>query len=195
ARVQEEVAFALWGVPKARGVLPPFGLQYAPSNAPVVQVAVSGGGLTGPQLYDYALNEIEPVLEGIPGVASASINGGRQRQINVVVDPARAESRGVTSSDVAAAVAQSNALLPSGELISPKLDANVYTNAVAPRVRDIGDAAVKVVRGRAVLIKDVARVEDGGSPETQSVAVDGNVAVYLNVLRIPGGNTLEIVRA
>src|SRR5262249_51637112 len=121
--------------------------------------------------------------------------GGRQRQINVVVDPARAESRGVTSSDVAAAVAQSNALLPSGELISPKLDANVYTNAVAPRVRDIGDAAVKGVRGRAVLIKDVARVEDGGSPETQAVAVDGNVAVYLNVLRIPGGNTLEIVRA
>jgi multidrug efflux pump subunit AcrB len=193
--VQQQVAFAMSAVPKSLGVLPPFVLQYDPSNAPVIQVAVSGGGLTGPQLYDYALNEIEPVLEGIPGVASASINGGRQRQINVVVDPARAESRGVTSSDVAAAVAQSNALLPSGELISPKLDANVYTNAVAPRVRDIGDAAVKVVRGRAVLIRDVARVEDGGSPETQAVAVDGNVAVYLNVLRIPGGNTLEIVRA
>jgi multidrug efflux pump subunit AcrB len=193
--VQQQVAFAMSAVPKSLGVLPPFVLQYDPSNAPVIQVAVAGGGLTGPQLYDYALNEIEPVLEGIPGVASASINGGRQRQINVVVDPARAEARGVTSSDVAAAVAQSNALLPSGELISPKLDANVYTNAVAPRVPDIGDAAVKVQGGRAVLIKDVARVEDGGSPETQSVAVDGNVAVYLNVLRVPGGNTLEIVKA
>ena len=73
--------------PKSLGVLPPFVLQYDPSNAPVVQVAVSGGGLTGPQLYDYALNNIEPILEGIPGVASASLNGGRQRQINVVVDP------------------------------------------------------------------------------------------------------------
>jgi multidrug efflux pump subunit AcrB len=193
--VQQQVAFAMSAVPKSLGVLPPFVLQYDPSNAPVIQVAVSGSGLTGPQLYDYALNEIEPVLEGIPGVASASINGGRQRQINVVVDPSRAESRGVTSSDVAAAVAQSNALLPSGEFISPRFDANVYTNAVAQRVSDIGDAAVKVKDGRAVLIKDVARVEDGGSPETQSVAVNGNVAVYLNVLRIPGGNTLEIVRA
>jgi multidrug efflux pump subunit AcrB len=193
--VQQQVAFAMSAVPKSLGVLPPFVLQYDPSNAPVIQVAVSGGGLTGPQLYDYALNEIEPVLEGIPGVASASINGGRQRQINVVVDPSRAQSRGVTSSDVAAAVAQSNALLPSGEFISPRFDANVYTNAVAQRVPDIGDAAVKVEVGHAVLIKDVARVEDGGSPETQSVAVNGNVAVYLNVLRIPGGNTLEIVRA
>jgi len=193
--VQQQVAFAMSAVPKSLGVLPPFVLQYDPSNAPVIQVAVSGGGLGGPQLYDYALNYIEPVLEGIPGVASAAINGGRQRQINIVVDPTRAQARGITSTDVAAAVAQSNALLPSGEFISPRFDANVYTNAVAARVADIGEAAVKLHEGRAVLIKDVARVEDGGSPATQSVAVDGNDAVYLNVLRVPGGNTLEIVEA
>ena len=179
--VQQQVAFAMSAVPKSLGVLPPFVLQYDPSNAPVIQVAVTGGGLTGPQLYDYALNSIEPVLEGIPGVASASINGGRQRQINVIVDPARAQARGITSSDIAAAVAESNALLPSGEFISPKFDANVYTNAVAQRVPDIGNAAVKVKVGNAVLIQDVARVEDGGSPETQSVAINGSDAVYLNV--------------
>jgi multidrug efflux pump subunit AcrB len=46
-----------------------------------------------------------------------------------------------------------------------------------------------------VLIQDVARVEDGGSPDTQVVAVNGQNAVYLNVLRIPGGNTLDIVEA
>ena len=117
-------------VPKSLGVIPPFVLQYDPTNAPVVQVTVSGGGLTGPELYDYALNYIEPLLEGIPGVASASPNGGRQRQINIVVDPAAAQARGVTAADVAAAVAQSNALLPSGEFIAPTFDANVYTNAV-----------------------------------------------------------------
>src|SRR6185369_5406698 len=193
--VQQQVAFAMSAVPKSLGVLPPFVLQYDPSNAPVIQVAVSGGGLTGPQLYDYALNNIEPVLEGIPGVASASLNGGRQRQINVVVDPSRAQARGVTSTDVASAVAQSNALLPSGEFISPRFDANVYTNAVARHVEEIGDAAVRQRGGRAVLIRDVAAVEDGGSPATQAVAVNGNDAVYLNVLRVPGGNTLEIVDA
>src|SRR5580765_3314666 len=129
--VQQQVSFAMAAVPKSLGVLPPFVLQYDPSNAPVVQVAVSGGGLSGPQLFDYAFNSIERILEGIPGVASASLNGGRQRQINVIVDPARAQARGVTSTEIAAAVAQSNALLPSGEFISPRFDANVYTNAVA----------------------------------------------------------------
>jgi multidrug efflux pump subunit AcrB len=193
--VQQQVAFAMSAVPKSLGVLPPFVLQYDPSNAPVVQVAVSGSGLTGPQLYDYALNNIEPVLEGIPGVASASINGGRQRQINVVVDPVAAAARGITSADVGAAVAQSNALLPSGVFLSPKFDSNVYTNAVPDRVKLIGDALVKLVDGRPVLIRDVARIEDGGSPETQAVSVDGRDAVYLNVLRIPGGNTIEIVDA
>ncbi len=193
--VQQQVAFAMSAVPKSLGVLPPFVLQYDPSNAPVIQVAVSGGGFSGPQLYDYALNSIEPVLEGIPGVASAAINGGRQRQINVIVDPAKAQARGLTSNDVAAAVAQSNALLPSGEMIAATFDANVYTNAVAERVSDIGNAMVKVHGDKPVLIRDVARVEDGGAPATQDVAVNGNDAVYLNVLRIPGGNTIEIVDA
>ena len=193
--VQQQVAFAMSAVPKSLGVLPPFVLQYDPSNAPVIQVSVSGGGLSGPQLYDYALNSVEPVLEGISGVASASVNGGRQRQINVVVDPVKAQAHGVTSTDVAAAVAQSNALLPSGEMISAHFDANVYTNAVPERVASIGEAVVKMKGGAPVRIRDVARVEDGGSPETQAVAVNGQDAVYLNVLRVPGGNTLEIVDA
>jgi multidrug efflux pump subunit AcrB len=191
--VQQQTAFAMSAVPKSLGVLPPFVLQFDPSNAPVVQVAVSGGGLTGPQLYDYALNSIEPRLEGIPGVASASLNGGRQRQINVVVDRVAAEARGVTSSDISAAVALSNALLPSGVFLSPKFDANVYTNAVPERVKTIGDAIVKLKDGKPVYIRDVAKVEDGGSPETQAVSVNGEDAVYLNVLRVPGGNTLDIV--
>jgi multidrug efflux pump subunit AcrB len=180
-------------VPKSLGVLPPFVLQYDPSNAPVVQVAVWGEGFTGPQLYDYAFNNIEPQLEGISGVASASLNGGRQRQINIVVDPVKAQARGLTAEDVAHAVAQSNALLPSGEFISPKFDTNVYTNAIPKQVTAIGDAVIKLTDGRAVLIRDVAKVEDGGSPPTQDVTINGTNGVYLNVLRVPGGNTLEIV--
>lgn len=192
--VQQQVQFAMAAVPKSLGVIPPFVLQFDPTNAPVLQVTVSGGGLTGPQLYDYAQNYIEPLLEGIPGVASAAPNGGTQRQINVIVDRAAAQSRGVTAEDISAAVSMSNALLPSGEFISPHFDANVYTDAVPPRVKTIGDAVVKVVGGSPVYIRDVARIEDGGAAPTQAVSVNGEDAVYLNILRIPGGNTLEIVQ-
>jgi len=104
--VQQQAAFAMAAVPKSLGVLPPFVLQYDPSNAPVVQVVISGAGYTGPQLYDYAFNNIEPLLEGIPGVASAAPDGGRMRQINVIVDPAKAQGRNVTSSEIALAVSK-----------------------------------------------------------------------------------------
>src|SRR5260370_24124937 len=117
-------------VPKSLGVLPPLVMQYDPSNAPVVQVAVWGEGFGGPQLYDYAFNNIEPQLEGTSGVASAALNGGRQRQINIIVDPVKAQARGLTAEDVARAAAQPNALLPSGELISKRCDPNLYTNAL-----------------------------------------------------------------
>jgi multidrug efflux pump subunit AcrB len=193
--VQSQAGFAMAAVPKSLGVLPPFVLPYDPSNAPVCQVVVSGAGYTGPQLYDYAFNNIEPLLEGIPGVASAAPDGGRQRQINVVVDPVKAQARQVTTQQIAAAASKSNALLPSGEFIAPSFDANVYTNAIPKRVLTIGEAPVKVVGDKPVLIKDVARVEDGGTPQTQIVSVDGKDAVLLNVLRVPGGNTLEIVDA
>jgi len=128
-------------------------------------------------------------------VASAAPDGGRQRQINVVVDPVMAQARDLTAADISAAVAKSNALLPSGEFISTRFDANVYTNAIPVVVETIGNAPVKMSHGKPVLIRDVARVEDGGTPPTQSVSVNGKDAVYLNVLRIPGGNTIEIVDA
>ena len=191
--VQSNVGFAMAAVPKSLGVLPPFVLQYDPSNAPVVQVVVTGKGYTAPALYDYAFNYIEPLIEGIPGVASAAPDGGLLRQINVIVDPVNAAGRGVTAEDVSAAVHRSNALLPSGEFFSRFFDANVYTDAVPQRVDTIGEAPIKVDGNKAVLIRDVARIEDGGSPPVQSVSVNGTEAVYLNVIRIPGGNTLDIV--
>ena len=193
--VQQNAAFAMSAVPKSLGVLPPFVLQYDPSNAPVVQVVVSGGGLSGPQLYDYAFNYIEPVLEGISGVASAAVDGGRMRQINIVVDPARAQTRNLTADEIAHAVANANALLPSGEFIAKDFDANVYTNAVPQAIKSIGEAVIKRKGDKAVLIRDVAKIEDSGTPPTQAVAVDGEDAVALNVLRIPGGNTIDIVDA
>ncbi len=193
--VQQQVTFAMAAVPKTLGVVPPFVLQYDPANAPAVQVIVTGGGLTGPQLYDYAFNSIQPILEGIPGVASAAPSGGRQRQINVIVDPTAAQARGITATDISNAVASSNALLPAGAFLTPQFNANVYTNAVPERVKSIGDATVKIRNGKPVYIRDVARVEDGGTPESQSVSVNGADAVTLAVMRVPGGNTLEIVEA
>lgn len=190
--VQQQVDFAMSSVPKSLGVLPPFVLQHDVSNAPLVQIAVYGGELSEPELYDFAVNTVEPVIEAIPGVASAAPNGGRERRINVLVDPLEAKARGITARDVAQAVATTNELLPSGRLMGTGFEANVYTNAVAAKPSEIGQAVVKA-HPEQVLVSDVARVEDGGTPPSQAVSIGGRSAVYLSVLRVPGGNTIQIV--
>lgn len=193
ALIEQQVGMAMAAIPKSLGVLPPITRRVDPSDAPVVQIAIYGGDLSAPKLYDYAYNVIEPAIEAIPGVASASVNGGRRRQINVVVDRVAAQARGVRASEVAAAIHQANALLPSGQFAAPEFNANVYTDAVPDDVEDLGNAVLRVVDGSPVYLKDVAAVIDGGSPETQNVTINGQSAVYLNVRRIPGGNTIAIV--
>ena len=82
----------------------------------------------------FALENFDAVGNWRDSVGSAPVDGGRPRQINVVVDPVKAQARHVTAEDIAAAVGRSNALLPSGEFLAPEFDANVYTNGVPKEV-------------------------------------------------------------
>ena len=96
--VQQQVAFAMAAVPKSLGVLPPFVLQYDPSNAPVVQVAVVGRRASpGRSSTTTRSTTSSRCSRASPASPAPSLNGGRQRQINVVVDPVKAQARGVTS--------------------------------------------------------------------------------------------------
>src|ERR1700704_1818226 len=98
------------------GIQQPFNIKFDITNIPVVQVAVGSSELDEKQLYDLAYNVLEPQLERIPGVASATVGGGKVREVQVQVhrDALRARSLGVL--DVVNAVRNSNLLLPSGNL-------------------------------------------------------------------------------
>src|SRR5690606_40531297 len=107
--------------------------------------------------------------------------------------PARAQARGLTTREVADAVYRTNALLPSGKFVTPLFDANLYTNAVPDRIQTIAETVITHRGGAPVHVRDVARIVDGASPATQAVAINGEDGAYLNVLRVPNGNTIEIV--
>src|SRR4029453_13342456 len=91
-------------------------------------VTVSGGGLDERQLYDLAYNTIEPQLERLGGVASASVDGGKVRQITVNLNRDQLYAKGLSVPDVVRAVNDSNFLLPSGGIRVGRLDYNIYTN-------------------------------------------------------------------
>ena len=96
------------------GTQPPLIINYSASSVPILQLALSGNGLTEPQLNDLALNFLRTQLVTVPGAAVPYPYGGKQRQVMVSLNPQLLQSKGLSPSDVVSAVNLQNIVLPSG---------------------------------------------------------------------------------
>src|SRR5437773_1755552 len=167
------------------GIKQPFIVRYDLSNIPVVLVTVAGGGLDERQLYDLAYNAIEPQLERLAGVASASIDGGKVRQITVNLNRDQLYAKGVSIVDVVSAVNSANFLLPAGDMKAGRLDYNLYTNNQFAIVRPMENIVVRTVgpNGVPIHVKDLGYVAD--SHETQTSLTSTliiSIAIPLSIL-------------
>jgi len=178
------------------GILQPFIVKFDISNIPVAFVTVSGGNLDERALYDLAFNTIAPQVEQLADVAAATVEGGRIRQININLDPAMLQARGLSILDVVKAVKASNLILPSGDLKAGNLDYNVFTNTQFKTVAPINDVIVKATaEGTPVRVKDLGTVTDSSDIQTNIVRTDGRRSVYLRVNKQPAANTVKVVDA
>lgn len=181
------------------GIQQPFVIKFDISNMPVASVTVNGEGLDERQLYDLALNTIEPQIERLPGVASANVGGGQVRQILVKVDPDALRARNLAILDVVNSVRNSNLLLPSGNLRAGERDYNVFSNTQIVDPREIKDVVLRPgIQGGAtgaqpVRISDIADIEDGVADQTEIVRINRQRAVVLRVQKQPGANTIGVV--
>jgi len=183
------------------GIQQPFVIKFDITSIPVVSVTVASDLLDEKQLYDLAYNTIEPQLERIPGVASATVGGGKIREIEVMADSDALRARGLDIMALTNAVRGSNFLLPSGSLRAGDRDYNVFTNTQVPDVRPLRDVVVRATPSPAgqgpglVRVSDVAQVEDLTADQTEIVRVNGKRGVFLRVLKQPGANTIAVVDA
>src|SRR5229473_1480604 len=181
------------------GIQQPFNIKFDITNIPVVQVAVGSSELDEKQLYDLAYNVIEPQLERIPGVASATVGGGKVREVQVQVHRDALRARSLAVLDVVNAVRSSNLLLPSGNLRAGDRDYNVFANTQFEQTKPLADVILRPgleVGGRQVppvRVGDVARIEDGTQDQSEIVRINGQRGVYLRVLKQPGANTIKVV--
>ncbi|HVO19665.1 MAG TPA: efflux RND transporter permease subunit [Anaeromyxobacter sp.] len=178
------------------GIQQPFVVKVDITGIPVVQVAINGEGLDEKELYDIAYNTIEPQIERIPGVASASVGGGKIREIDVKVQRDALRARGLGILDVLSAVNRSNLLFPSGDLRTTTTDYNVFSNTSFGEARPVRDVVVRPSldgSSQPVRISDIAQVDDGSADQTEIVRVNGERGVFLRVLKQPGANTVSVV--
>jgi multidrug efflux pump subunit AcrB len=175
------------------GTTPPLILNYSASTVPIIQLALSGTGLTEQSLVDLGMNFVRPRLITVQGAAIPWPFGGKAPQVMFDLDTAALQSRGLTGLDVADALAAQNLLTPIGTEKIGDYEYTVNLNSAPSRVAELGDLPIKSVGGAMVYIHDVAQVHNGNAVQTNVVHVDGNRSVLLSVFKNGSTSTLDIV--
>jgi multidrug efflux pump subunit AcrB len=175
------------------GATPPLILNYSASTVPIIQVALSGEGLTEQNLADIGINQLRTPLVTVPGAAIPYPFGGKQRQVQIDLNSSALQARGLSGQDVANTLAAQNLITPVGTQKIGTFEYNILLNNSPLKMEDLGDLPIKAVNGAMVYIRDVATVRDGNPPQTNIVHVDGNRSVLMMVLKAGSISTLDII--
>ena len=175
------------------GATPPLILNYSASTVPIIQVALSGEGLTEQNLADIGINQLRTPLVTVPGAAIPYPFGGKQRQVQIDLNPSALQSRGLSGQDVANALAAQNLITPVGTQKIGSFEYTIQLNNSPLQMQDLGNLPIKAVNGAMVYVRDVASVRDGNPPQTNIVHVDGNRSVLMMVLKAGSTSTLDII--
>ena len=172
---------------------PPLILNYSASTVPILQLAMSGKGLTEQNLFDLSVNGVRPPLVTVAGAAIPYPYGGRQRLVQIDLDQQALQARGLSAQDIASTLAAQNLLIPIGTQKIGSLEYTLRLNNAPSALADLAALPVKVVNGATIYLRDVANVHDGNSPQTNIVHVYGNRSVLMSVLKNGTTSTLAIV--
>src|ERR1700727_1210392 len=175
------------------GTTPPLIINYSASSVPIIQLALSGKGLTEQNLADLGMNFVRPRLVTVQGAGIPWPFGGRSPQVMFDLDTAALQSRGLTGLDVASALAAQNVITPAGTEKVGKYEYTVNLNSAPSKIPDLGSLPIKSVGGAMVYMHDVAQVHNGNAVQVNVVHVDGNRSVLLSVFKNGSTSTLDIV--
>ena len=175
------------------GTSPPLVIQYSASTVPVLQLALSGQGLTEQQFFDFANNSIRTQLATVQGAAIPYPYGGKQRQIQVDLNLSSLQSKGLSPNDVVNAINTQNLILPAGTSKIGGFEYSVEMNSSPLTVEGLNDLPIKASNGAVLYVRDVAHVRDGYPPQTNLVRVNGQRACLLTILKTGAASTLDII--
>jgi CzcA family heavy metal efflux pump len=176
------------------GTLPPQVINFSASSVPILQLGISGEGLSEAQLNDYATNFVRTQLITVPGAVVPSPYGGRQRQVSVNMDQAAMQSKGIAPGDVLNALALENVIMPSGTIKIGQSEYDVRTNGSPRTVEGLANIPIKQVNGTTIYLRDVASVSDGFQVQTNVVRQDGHRGVLVSILKSGNASTLDVVK-
>ena len=191
AQVSAASEFQLRSLPP--GILPPQIINFSASSVPILQLGLSGSGLSEQQLNDIGLNLVRPQLITVPGAVIPNPYGGKQRSIMVNLDPKLLQAKGLSPADVLNALGQQNVVQPGGTAKIGMDEYDIHINSAPISIEGLGNLPVKQINGATIYVRDVASVTDGAIPQTNIVRQDGKRGVLVTVLKSGSASTLDVV--
>ncbi|WP_019122097.1 efflux RND transporter permease subunit [Brevibacillus massiliensis] len=183
-------------IDQVRGALPdsaksPRVLRFDPNSMPIVTLGLTGDNDTV-KLKSIADNTIKSRLERVDGVASVMVTGGKDRLIDVVLDPSKIAAYGLTIDQIQQALGATNQSGSAGAVRQGETKLNIRVQGEYQSVDAIGDTPIHVGSG-SIRLKDIAQVNDTYKEVTQEAYLNGEPTVGISVLKASGGNTIEVV--
>jgi len=175
------------------GVTPPLILRFNASSVPILQLGLGGQGLSEQALYDIGSNFLRTQLATVQGASVLQPAGGKARQVMVDLDPKALYARGISPSDVSAAINAQSPILPAGAAKVGDREYSVRLNNSPEVVEALNEVPVRQQGGATVYLRDVAQVRDGGAVQTNVVRQDGRRGALVSILKTGTASTLDIV--
>jgi HAE1 family hydrophobic/amphiphilic exporter-1 len=190
--VRNQIELALDSLP--REVERPVVLKFDMDLLPVAYYGIySTGGRDLRTLRKFIKDTVGKRMTALPGVASAAVQGGLEREILVEVDRDRLKSRNVTLGQVSDALKLQNLDFPGGHMDVGRNEFIVRTKGKYASLADIENTIIRAQDGAAVYIKDVAAVKDTYQEVRSHSRTNGYDSVLLTVAKEPGANTVQVV--
>jgi HAE1 family hydrophobic/amphiphilic exporter-1 len=153
------------------------------------------GGFEGDitTLQDFAEDVIKPALERVPGVSTANVYGGRKRELQVIVDPARLAARQVTISDLGAALERENRNYSGGDFDEGKRRYRVRTLGEYASPEEVEVIVIAVRNGVPIYLRDVARAQIGYRKADDRTFSLRGPSLAINIIKDTGANVMEVM--
>jgi CzcA family heavy metal efflux pump len=177
------------------GTQPPLIMNFSASSVPILQLGLSGPGLSEQVLNDLSLNFLRTQLVTVPGSVIPYPYGGKQRQVMITLNPARLQAKGLSPGDVLNSAALQYLVLPSGTVKISDFEYDVRMNGTTRTVQQINDLPIKTVGNATIYMRDVATVSDGFAPQTNVARKDGQRGVLVSILKAGNASTISVVNA
>ncbi|TNE51720.1 MAG: efflux RND transporter permease subunit [Deltaproteobacteria bacterium] len=181
------------------GMRKPYLFAFDPSLQPILMLAVRSPKNTNTiHLREYLEKRITPLLERIPGVASVQVQGGKKRQIQVLVNPNKVKALGISMSQVVQALRAANLQIASGSVKVGRRELSLSTDGTFQTIKQIGRVVVGMKGQPApkpVYLEQIATIKDTHEEQTRILRSQGNPTMMLMVQKRSDANTVQTAQA